>query len=122
MLFVQAPPVRCSPVMGPKGEIRNPFMALLFTLLSFGLYGWYWWFKMASEINAFLGTPRMNVFKIWGLIAVTCGLYGFYFMLVEGKNVIREVQAKAGLPENPPLIADLPRMQGRLNDVWARLP
>ncbi len=108
--------------MGPKGEIRNPFVSMLFTALSCGLYGWWWWFKMASEINAFLGTERMSVFKIWGLTAVTCGLYGFYYMLVEGKNIVREVQTKAGLPENPPLICDLPRMQARLNAVWEHLP
>jgi hypothetical protein len=108
--------------MGPKGEIRNPFVSLLLTGVTCGLYGWYWWFKMASEVNTFLGTNRMNIFKIWGLTAVTCGLYGFYYMFVEGKNIIKEVQAKAGQPEDPPLICDLARMQGRLNSVWEKLP
>ena len=108
--------------MGPKGEVRSPFMGLGLTVISCGLYGMYWWWKMASEVNAFLGTDRMSVLKIFGLSSVTCGLYGLYFMWVDGKAIIREVQAKAGLPENPPFFCDLLRMQKALNSVWESMP
>jgi len=97
-------------------------MSLVFVLFSFGFYGFYWWWKMASEVNAFLGEPRFSLLKLFGLSSVTCGLYGFYFMFVDGKNIIKEVQAKAGLPPNPPLIADLLRMQKSLNQVWEQIP
>ncbi len=108
--------------MGPKGEVRSPFMGLLFTALSFGLYGMWWWWKMQSEVNAFLGTDRMSVIKIFGLSFVTCGFYGLYFMWVDGKAIIREVQAKAGLPEKPPFVCDMLRMQKALNEVWESIP
>ena len=108
--------------MGPKGEVRSPIMSILLTVATCGLYGFYWWWKMASEVNAFLGTERMSVLKIFGLSSVTCGLYGLYFIWVDGKNVIREVQAKAGLPENAPFLADQVRLQRALNEVWEQLP
>ena len=108
--------------MGPKGEVRSPFMGIVFTALSCGLYGMYWWYKMASEVNAFLGTDRFNLLKLFGFSTLSCGLYGLYFMFVDGKQIIREVQAKAGLPEDPPFIADLMRLQGALNKVWEQLP
>lgn len=108
--------------MGPKGEVRSPFTSIIFTALSCGIYGGYWWYLMSTEINGFLGEPRMNLLKIWGLSTITCGLYGLYFVWVEGKQIIREVQAKAGMPENPPFMCDLPRMQSALNNVWETLP
>ncbi len=77
---------------------------------------------MASEINAYLGYSRVSVLKVWLFTACTCGLYGFYFMFVDGKNIIREVQAKAGVPESVPFIVDLPRLQGALNGVWEQIP
>lgn len=108
--------------MGPKGEVRSPIMSILLTAVTCGIYGMYWWWKMASEVNAFLGEEKFSILKLFGLSTVTCGLYGFYFMFVEGKEIIKAVQAKAGLPENPPFICDIRAMQGALNAVWEQLP
>lgn len=104
--------------MGPKGEVRSPFMGILLSAVTFGLYAMYWWWKMASEVNAFLGEEKFSILKFFGLSTITCGLYGLYFMFVEGKSVIHAVQEKAGLPQDAPFIVDLPRMQGALNKVW----
>jgi len=108
--------------IGPKGEIRSPLKGMLLSAVTCGLYAWFWVYKMATEINTFLGYERMNLVKLAGLFIITCNLYWFYFLFVEGKNIIREVQAKAGLPEAPPLIADIIRMQGALNKVWEQVP
>ena len=90
--------------------------------VTFGFYAFWWQFKLASEINTFLGTKRFSILKMWLLVSVSCGLYGFYFMFVDGKEMIKEVQQRAGLPPDPPMIADLVRMQGALNRVWEHLP
>lgn len=107
---------------GPKGEIRSGFKFMALWMCTFGIYGMWWWFKAASEINTFLGYDRMSVFKIFGLSSVTCGIYGLYFMFVEGKKIIAEVQAKAGLPENPPFLAGPMQIQQSLNKVWEAIP
>lgn len=108
--------------MGPKGEVRPPLISFLFTFMSCGLYGLYWGHKLTNEVNAFLGEERMSLLKIVGLSWLTCNAYGLYFIFVEGKEIIKEVQAKAGLPQKAPLLADIVRMQGALNAVWEQLP
>jgi hypothetical protein len=97
-------------------------MGILLTAVTCGIYGMYWWWKMASEVNAFLGEEKFSVLKFAGLSTVTCGLYGMYFMFVEGKDIIKAVQAKAGQPEAPPFMCDIGRFQGALNKVWEQLP
>ena len=108
--------------MGPKGEVRSPIKGILLTVVTCGLYMWWWVYTMSTEINTFLGYNRMNLLKLAGLFFVTCNMYWFYFLFVEGKNIIREVQAKAGQPEAPPFMADFVRMQGALNKVWEQMP
>ncbi len=97
-------------------------MGIALTALTCGLYGMYWWWKMASEVNTFLGEEKFNILKFAGLSTITCGLYGFYFMFVEGKEIITAVQTKAGLPPSPPFIVDMARMQTALNNVWEQIP
>jgi hypothetical protein len=107
---------------GPNGEIRNPFVSALLGMVTFGIYAWWWVFKLAGEINTFLGYKRFSPLKVGLLVSVSCGLYGFYFMFVDGKEIIKELQLRAGLPPDPPIIADLLRMQGAANKVWERIP
>ncbi|MBI5532669.1 MAG: DUF4234 domain-containing protein [Deltaproteobacteria bacterium] len=104
---------------GPKGEIRGGFKMLLLWMCTCGIYALWWYFKVSSEVNAFLGYNRMSALKILGLSSVTCGIYGFYFIFVDGKKIIGEVQAKAGLPVDPPFMAGPMQIQSALNKVWA---
>lgn len=108
--------------MGPKGEVRSVFLMSILWVVTFGIYGIWWSFKVASEVNAFLGAERLSAIKVWLLTTVTCGLYGLYFQFVEGKNVIREVQAKAGAPGKVPFIVGPTQFQGALNKVWEGIP
>ncbi|MGE0788304.1 MAG: DUF4234 domain-containing protein [Sandaracinaceae bacterium] len=108
--------------MGPKGDVRSPFLMTLLWPLTLGIYGIWWGFKVCGEVNAFLGTERMSAFKIMALSAVTCGLYGLYYQFVEAKNVIKEVQQKAGLPPKPPFFVGPMQFQGALNKVWETIP
>jgi hypothetical protein len=104
--------------MGPKGEVRSVFMMMIFWVLSLGIYGMWWSFKVSSEVNAFLGENRLSAIKVMLLTAVTCGLYGLYFQFVEAKNVLREVQKKAGQREKVPFVVGPMQFQGTLNKVW----
>lgn len=108
--------------MGPKGEVRSVFLMMVLWVVTLGIYGIWWGFKVCGEVNAFLGTDRISALKIGLLTSVTCGLYGLYFQFVEGKNVIREVQAKAGKPGKVPFIVGPMQFQGALNKVWEGMP
>lgn len=108
--------------MGPKGEVRSVFVMMLLWVVTFGIYGVWWSFKVSSEVNAFLGSDRMSAIKVMLLTAVTCGLYGLYFQFVEAKNVLREVQTKAGKPGKVPFVVGPMQFQGTLNKVWEGLP
>ena len=108
--------------MGPKGEVRSVFVVFLLWVVTFGIYGIWWSFKVCGEVNAFLGTDRISAIKIGLLSAVTCGLYGLYFQFVEAKNVLREVQQKAGRPGKIPFVVGPMQFQGVLNKVWEGMP
>lgn len=108
--------------MGPKGEVRNPFLFIFLTGITFGIYGIYWQFKVATEVNQFLGTERMSAIKIMGLSFITCGLYQIYYQWVESKAILREVQAKAGQPEQVPFVVTPVTFQRVLNNVWEGIP
>lgn len=108
--------------MGPKGEVRPLFLMMIYWVLSFGIYGMWWSFKVSSEVNAFLGKDRLSAIKVWLLTAVTCGLYGLYFQFIEAKNILREVQQKAGVPQKVPFLIGPMQFQGTLNKVWEGMP
>lgn len=98
------------------------FTMMALWLFTCGIYAWWWLFKVCGEINTFLGYDRVSPFKVILLIPVTCGLYSFYFYFVEGKNVIREVQQKAGVPEKVPFLVGPIQLQRALNEVWEAIP
>ncbi|MEZ4339771.1 MAG: DUF4234 domain-containing protein [Sandaracinaceae bacterium] len=104
--------------MGPKGEVRNVFMMALLWVVTFGIYAIWWSFKVAGEVNAFLGTERMSAIKIMAFTFLSCGLYGLYFQFVEAKNILKEVQAKAGQPQETPFVVNPISFQRTLNKVW----
>lgn len=108
--------------MGPKGEVRSVFMMMILWVVTFGIYGIWWMFKVSNEVNTFLGAERLSAIKVMLLTTVTCGLYGLYFQFVEGKNVLRDVQAKAGQQGKIPFVIGPMQFQGTLNKVWEGLP
>jgi hypothetical protein len=108
--------------MGPKGEVRSVFLMSLLWVVTLGIYGMWWGFKVSSEVNGFLGEQRLSAIKVYLLTAVTCGLYGLYFQFVEAKNILKEVQTKAGLKPKVPFLIGPMQFQGTLNKVWEAVP
>jgi hypothetical protein len=108
--------------MGPKGEIRPWLTFFILTFVTLGFYISYWYFKVAKEVNAFLGEEKMNPIKMYLLSVVTCGLYMIYWQWSAGPDIIKQIQAKAGLPLNPPFYAGPWQFQRALNLVWEQIP
>ncbi|MEM3113485.1 MAG: DUF4234 domain-containing protein [Candidatus Pacearchaeota archaeon] len=56
-------------------KIRNPALVLLFTILTIGIYGFYWLFSTTKE----LGRYSKSAPKIWMVILL---FFGFYLMIL----------------------------------------
>jgi hypothetical protein len=86
---------------GPKGQVRSGLSVLLIGLATCGIYQLIWFFKVAGEVNGFLGRPAIPAGKIFLLSMISCNLYGLYWMLAECGKVIQETQQRAGIANAP---------------------
>ena len=81
-----------------KGQVRNPIVTWLLIYISCGLYGFYWFYTILTELKNYLGksdeelNPTMDV-----VISFFCFFYIFAVILKVGK-LIQEAQIKAGNP------------------------
>lgn len=108
--------------LGPKGEVRGFLSFFGLHMVTLGFYSFYWWFKVAGEVNAFLGQERMSAMKLLLLSPITCGIYMLIWEFSEGPKIIKEIQAKAGLPQNAPWFVGPWQFQRELNKVWEATP
>lgn len=111
-----------------RGEVRDPIMVTVLSLVTCGFYNMYWLYSVIEEVNKGLGEERFNFFKELGLSFITCGLYAFYFYW-QFSNAIGEVQQRWGVKPTqeptmifilfivfPPIAPFL--MQQGLNNAW----
>jgi len=110
---------------GPKGQVRNGVMVLLYGLASCGIYQMIWWLAVANEMKAYLQRDEPNGMKILGLSLVTCGIYYLYYAATTCGLQIQEMQQRAGIanPTNPGIMLLIPYynvilIQEELNKVW----
>ena len=104
--------------LGPVGEVRGLMGFFGLHLITLGFYNFYWWFKVAGEVNGFLGQERMSAIKLLLLSPVTCGIYMLIWEFSEGGKILKDVQAKAGLPQSAPFFVGPWQFQRELNKVW----
>ncbi len=111
------------------GEKRDPMMVVLYTLLTCGIYGIWWWYQTITEIKNALGREDINPGMELILAIVTCGLYGIY-LYYKYPQLMLEMQDRAGRPRNDIsmmalllaifglAIVSIPIMQSELNNIW----
>lgn len=119
------------PPVGPSGERIDPGMVLLFSLLTCGIYYFWWIAKVSDETQKFLNEPDTSPTVEVILTLVTCGIYNLYWDYKMAKKIAR-MQAMVGLTPTDNAVLYLvlnlvglgilnPLMQqGHLNDVWLR--
>ncbi len=77
-----------------KGEVRNPMTVWILCLVTCGLYAYYWWYLVGTELRNYLGREEINpVLDI--VISLLCGVYALYLPIKYGKY-IQEAQQRAG--------------------------
>lgn len=119
------------PPYSSLGERRDPALVLVFTLLTCGIYYWFWLYRVSEETQRFLNEPDTSPGIEILLCLVTCGLYILYWDYKQAKKIMR-MQMMVGLPpaDNAVLYIVLNLIglgfinamieQGHLNDVWLR--
>lgn len=81
------------PVSAVKDNIkeRNIVLCIIFTILTFGLYGFYWLVKINDDILRLAREDGQKGVVVFLLIIITFGLYGFYWMYKMG-NYVEEIE------------------------------
>lgn len=78
---------------------RDVVKAVIFSIITLGIYGIYWFVKMTDEINGSIGNPSdASGVTAFLLTLVTCGIYGFYWSYKKGE-IIDNYYAGKGLPK-----------------------
>lgn len=107
---------------GPKGKNRGFIGFFFLHCVTLGIYNPVWWFKVAGEVNSFLGQERMSGAKIVFLSPLTLGIYFLLWQFKYGPTIIKEIQQRAGLPPKSPFAVSPWGFQRELNKVWNALP
>lgn len=112
-----------------KNQIRQPALVVVLSLVTCGIYAFYWIYKMSEEMQRATGKSSMSPGMELLLCIVTCGIYMFYWFYKYGK-LITEAQEQAGLnaEDNAILylilsifglsIVSMALMQSAANKIW----
>lgn len=76
---------------------RNIGLAILYSIITCGLYGMYWFVKITDEANTLSGEtePTSGGLSLL-LLIVTCGIYGYFWSYKMGK-IMYKAQERAGM-------------------------
>ncbi len=109
-----------------RGEVRDPIMVLVLSLVTCGIYNIIWIFKTADEINKASGTEQFNMVKEILLTIVTCGIWGIWFQWRYAEAVVNLQKSWGVKPQMEAPILFLMAfvylmpffVQQGLNDTW----
>lgn len=78
-------------------EKRNIALAIVFSLITFGIYSLYWFYKLTNEMHEALGYQNTSTGG-WAVVysIVTLGIYTFYWNYKMGEGV-DEISERYGL-------------------------
>jgi len=77
---------------------RSIVSAIVFTVLTCGIYGIYWFIKLTEDANAVSGETKPSGGVAFLLSIVTCGIYTFIWLYKQGEKI-----AKGGANKNVPI-------------------
>lgn len=77
------------------GVTRSIWMVLLLSLITFGIYSFYWIYQVTKELNNYTGDQRINPTLVVILSIITCGLYMFYwwYQINDGSTTTNRIQS-----------------------------
>lgn len=82
---------------GFRGVVRSPGSVIILSIITCGIYGIYWQYSVAKEINEVLGHEATQ--PSYALIGILCFVFSFILMY-QMDNAVMEIDAKQGKPSN----------------------
>ena len=79
--------------LGPVGHIRGTGFAILLTIVTLGIYSWYWWYKTHEELKAHSGQG------IGGPLALVLAILVSIVMPFITSSEVGNIYARRGQPE-----------------------
>lgn len=81
-------------------EQRNIALCIILSIVTCGIYGLYWIYKLTEDVNKLKGDPNATSGGIVILLGiVTCGIYMWYWLYKQGDN-LDQIKASRGLPSS----------------------
>lgn len=72
-----------------KIQERNIALCIVFTVITCGIYGLYWFVCLTDDVNAVAGESGTSGVLALVLNLVTCGIYGWYWAYQRGEQMDR---------------------------------
>ena len=66
---------------------RSIPIAIILSIVTFGIYGLYWLYCLASDVNTLTGEEDSSGFKVLILSIITLGLYELYWLYKVGERL-----------------------------------
>ncbi|MEI0562955.1 DUF4234 domain-containing protein [Brachyspira pulli] len=117
-----------------KGTVRSIPMLVVLSIVTCGIYYFYWIYKTTDEIKNFMERDDINTTLELILSIVTCGIYTYYWYYKYGKIVYLEMTKKAGLDSTEDstillvilnlfmYVVSSAILQDKLNAIWNSIP
>ena len=69
-------------------EKKNIALCIVFSVITCGIYSWYWLFSLAEDVNIVSRRPDATSGGLVLLFTlITCGLYGWYWLYKAGDTL-----------------------------------
>ena len=83
------PPVfNGNPFPGGHIEQRNIALCIILSIITCGIYGLYWIYKLTEDVNTLKGDPNATSGGVVILLGIiTCGIYMWYWLYKQGDNL-----------------------------------
>jgi Domain of unknown function (DUF4234) len=110
---------------GPIGKVRSPLVVLLLSIVTLGIYGLYYYYKVFQEMKDYSGEGLGGILGL--LLSLFCGIVTVFLLPAEVGNLYSREGQKAPIGAVTGLWILLPilggfillwKVQGRLNDFW----
>jgi len=110
---------------GSVGKIRGPWIVILFTIITLGIYGLYWQYATFKEMKDYSGNGIGGVLGL--VIAILLGVVNIFVMPSEvgniyaGEGQTKPVSGLTGFWCLIPLVGFfiwVIKVQGNLNKLW----
>jgi hypothetical protein len=114
---------------GPIGQVRSTGMSIFLFIITFGIYGWFWYYGVHEEMK-----QHRNGQGLGGVVALLLAIFVSFVMpfltadevgkLYEARGQAKPVSAITGLWILLPLIGGIVwfvKTNGAINDYWRSL-